>query len=192
MPEKLDELLDSNEIEQEAASGRPSLLAKAPIALLLMAVVIGECLAAFYFVPAPAETAALVGATIPEEPEEPEEQTDPFDEVEAATEEQVEVDLGEFQVTAYQPLSNSTLRLDFHLYGTVIKDDNEAFLLAFEENKNRFRDQAIRIFRGSEVTDLADAKLGLIRRRILETSNKILGEPYLRTIIFSEFRFTEQ
>ena len=189
MPEELDELLESNEIEQEAASGRPSLLAKAPIALLLVAVVIGECLAAFYFVPAPAETAALVGATIPEEPEE---QADPFDEVEAATEEQVEVDLGEFQVTAYQPLSNSTLRLDFHLYGTVIKDDNEAFQLAFEENKNRFRDQAIRIFRGSEVTDLADAKLGLIRRRILETSNKILGEPYLRTIIFSEFRFTEQ
>ena len=189
MPEQLDELLETEEIEQEAASGRSSLLGKASVALLLLAVVFAECMAAYFFVPDPAETAALVGATIPEEPEK---QADPFDQVEAAMKEQIEVDLGDFHVTAYQPLSNSTLRLDFHLYGTIIKDDEEAFLLAFEENRNRFRDQAIGIFRSSEVTDLTDAKLGLIKRKILETSNKILGEPFLRTIVFSDFSFIEQ
>ena len=189
MPEELDESLETNEIEQEAASGKPSLLGRASVALLLMAVVIGECMAAYLFVPDPAETAALVGATIPEEPEE---QPDPFDQVEGSLDEQKEVDLGDFHITAYQPLSNSTLRLDFHLYGTIIKDDEEDFVLALEENANRFRDQAIGIFRSAEVTDLTDAKLGLIKRKILETSNKILGEPYLRTVIFSDFSFIEQ
>jgi flagellar basal body-associated protein FliL len=189
MPEERDESLETEEIEEEAASGRASLLGKANIALVLMAVVFAECMAAYFFVPDPAETAAMVGATIPEEPKE---QTDPLDQTEATLEEQVEVDLGEFHVTAYQPLSNSTFRLDFHLYGTVIKDDEEAFQLSFEENKNRFRDQAIRIFRSSEVTDLTDAKLGLIKRKILETSNKILGEPFLRTIIFSDYSLIEQ
>ena len=189
MPDEFDESLETNETEQEAASGRSTLLAKANLALLLMAVVFAECMAAYFFVPDPAETAALVGVAIPEESEE---QADPFDQVEAAMKEQIEVDLGTFQVTAYQPLSNSTLRLDFHLYGTIVKDDDEVFQLAFEENKNRFRDQAIRIFRSAEVTDLTDAKLGLIKRKILETSNKILGEPFLRTIIFSDFSFLEQ
>ena len=189
MPEEFDESIETEEIEQEAASGRPSLLGKASVALLLLAVVFAECMAAFLFVPDPAETAAMLGATIPEEPQE---QTDPLDQVKDAMEEQLEVELGEFHVTAYQPLSNSTMRLDFHLYGTIVKEDEEAFLAAFEENKNRFRDQAIGIFRSSEVTDLTDAKLGLIKRKILETSNKILGEPYLRTIIFSDFSFIEQ
>lgn len=189
MAREFDESLETEEIEQEAASGRPSFLGKANLALILMVVVFAECMAAYFFVPDPAETAALVGATIPEEPDE---QTDPFDQVEAAMEEQIEVDLGEFRVTAYQPLSNSTLRLDFHLYGTIIKDDEEVFQLAFEDNKNRFRDQAIGIFRSAEVTDLTDAKLGLIKRKILETSNKILGEPFLRTVVFSDFSFIEQ
>ena len=189
MPEELDESFETEETEQEAASGRPTLLGKASVALLLLAVVFAECMAAYFFVPAPAETAAMVGATIPEEPDG---QTDPLDQVEGAMKEQVEVDLGNFHVTAYQPLSNSTLRLDFHLYGTVIKDDEEAFLSAFEESQNRFRDQAIGIFRSAEVTDLTDAKLGLIKRKILETSNKILGEPFLRTVVFSDFSFIEQ
>ncbi len=189
MPEELDDLIENEEIEEEAASGRPSLLGKASVALLLLAVVFAECMAAFFLVPDPAETAALVAPTIPEEPDK---STNPLDPVEDAAEEQLEVDLTDFHVTAYQPLSNSTLRLDFHLYGTIAKEDEEAFTKAFEENKNRFRDKAIGIFRSSEVTDLTDSKLGLIKRKILETSNKILGEPYLRTIVFSEFSFIEQ
>ena len=190
MPEEIEESFETDEIEQEAASGRPSILAKASVALILMGVVIGECLAAYFIMPAPYETAALVGATIPEE--DPEEQTDPFDQIGTALDDQAEVDLGDFHLTAYQPLSNSTLRLDFHLYGTIIKEDEEAFLAAFEKNQNRLRDQAIGIFRSAEVTDLTDAKLGLIKRKILATSNKLLGEPYLRTIIFSDFSFIEQ
>jgi len=42
------------------------------------------------------------------------------------------------------------------------------------------------------VTDLTDAGLGLLKRKILEKSNRILGRPLLQTIIFSEFSFVEQ
>src|SRR5436853_128840 len=43
-----------------------------------------------------------------------------------------------------------------------------------------------------EVTDLTDAGLGLIKRRILETTNKTLGKPLLQGVVFSEFSFVEQ
>ena len=40
--------------------------------------------------------------------------------------------------------------------------------------------------------DLTDAGLGLIKRRILETTNKTLGKPLLKGVVFSEFSFVEQ
>jgi len=43
-----------------------------------------------------------------------------------------------------------------------------------------------------DVADLADAGLGLVKRKILEKVNQTLGKPLLRTIIFSEFSFVEQ
>jgi flagellar basal body-associated protein FliL len=46
--------------------------------------------------------------------------------------------------------------------------------------------------RGSEIEDLTDAGLGLIKRRILERTNKALGKPLIKNVIFSEFSFVEQ
>jgi hypothetical protein len=46
--------------------------------------------------------------------------------------------------------------------------------------------------RSSELGDLTDAGLGLIKRRILEKTNRTLGKPYLRSVIFSDFSFIEQ
>jgi len=104
----------------------------------------------------------------------------------------MEVDLGEFHVVSFQPRSNTTLRIDFHLYGTIHPDDEEKFDLAWQENTHRFRDQVIVTVRGCELSELTDAGLGLIKRRILEKSNRILGKPLLQAVIFSEFSFIEQ
>jgi flagellar FliL protein len=54
------------------------------------------------------------------------------------------------------------------------------------------RDNVIVIIRSAEITDLTDAGLGLIKRRILETTNKTLGKPLLQGVVFSEFSFVEQ
>ena len=103
-----------------------------------------------------------------------------------------EVDLGEFTVTAYQPVSSSTLFISFHLYGSVTERQSEEFAKRMEDNKHRIRDNVIVIVRSAEITDLTDAGLGLIKRRILETTNKALGKPLLQGVMFSDFSFVEQ
>lgn len=105
---------------------------------------------------------------------------------------QEEVDLGEFTVTAYQPVSNSTLFISFHLYGSVLHKHGEEFNRRLSENKFRIRDNVIVIIRSAEIADLTDAGLGLIKRRILETTNKTLGKPLLQAVMFSDFSFVEQ
>lgn len=104
----------------------------------------------------------------------------------------VEVDLGEFALTSFQPTSNTTLRIDFHLYGAVDQAQIEEFKVLYEEKKHRFRDQVLAILRKSEITDLTDAGLGLIKRKILAKTKTLFGRDCLREIIFSDFSFMEQ
>ena len=106
--------------------------------------------------------------------------------------EQVEVVLGEFSVTSFQPATNTTLRIEFNLYGTVNAKDQKEFLAALEENQHRFRDQVLIIVRSAEITDLTDAGLGLVKRKIMEKTNHMIGKPLLHSIIFSDFSFVEQ
>lgn len=107
-------------------------------------------------------------------------------------EEQVEVVLGEFSVTSFQPATNTTLRIEFNLYGTVNAKNEKEFLTALEENQHRFRDQVLKIVRSAEITDLTDAGLGLIKRKIQEATNRMIGKQLLHSIIFSDFSFVEQ
>ncbi|HEY5313579.1 MAG TPA: flagellar basal body-associated FliL family protein [Pirellulales bacterium] len=106
--------------------------------------------------------------------------------------EQSEVELGAFRVTAFQPLSNTTVRVDFHLYGTVGYGQEEVFASLFEAKKQRFRDHVIATVRSADMADFTEAGLGLLKRRILETTNRTIGKPCLETVLFSEFSFIEQ
>lgn len=179
--------------EGPAARGKSAILGKL-ILLTLLATIVGfECLAASFLLPSAEETAALAGMQSDDVP--PTENSGIMEELAAMDAEiknQREVDLGMFTVTAFQPLSNTTMRIDFHLYGTVSKDDEEDFTMAWDENQHRLRDQVIVTLRSSELGDLTDAGLGLIKRRILEKTNRTLGKPYLRSVIFSDFSFIEQ
>ena len=103
-----------------------------------------------------------------------------------------EMDLGQFRVTVFQPLSNTTLRVDFRLYGVVADGSETEFASLLEARQQRFRDQVITTIRAVDMTDFTEAGLGLIKRRILETTNKTLGKPLLQAVIFSDFSFVEQ
>ncbi|MEJ5342294.1 MAG: flagellar basal body-associated FliL family protein [Thermogutta sp.] len=105
---------------------------------------------------------------------------------------EVEVDLGEFSVTSYQPTTQTTLRIDFHLWGTVDQSLEKDFQAAWAKANNRVRDQILVIVRSAELSELTDAGLGLIKRKILEKVNHALGKPYLKSVVFSEFSFLEQ
>ncbi len=177
--------------ELDSSGGGKSLIAKMVVLVFVAAIVAAECLAVYFFLPSRSETAAMAGVQLnglpPDGPESP---PNPVKEEQLAP--QVEVDLGEFSVTAYQPVSNTTLRIDFHLYGTVATEDEVGFLGELDGNIHRFRDQVIVTLRSSDITDLTDAGLGLIKRKILEKTNAMLGRRYLRAIIFSDFSFIEQ
>lgn len=103
-----------------------------------------------------------------------------------------EVDMGAYHVTHFNPVTNTTLSIDFELYGAVLAKNRHEFQAAFERNKNRVRERVIMILHGAESKDLSDAGLGLIKRRILEKVNRALGQPLLTEVLFSKFNFVER
>lgn len=173
---------NSESLDASTSTGL-SLLAKAKWALLVCGIILVECAIAYFWLPdlSPSEVqaAATIGSI--------EEQI--AQDQEAA---QVEVDLGNFTVTAFQPSTSMTLRIDFHLYGTIAEVDHPKFLTLRDENEARLREQINVIVRGADVADLTDPGLGLIKRQILEKINHTLGKPLLKGVVFSEFSFIEQ
>jgi hypothetical protein len=103
-----------------------------------------------------------------------------------------EVDLGKFNLMIHQPAADVTLRINFHLIGIVAEKDHHEFTELLAKNQHRLRDHVLSEIRNSETSDLTDPGLGLIKRRILATSNELLGTPILHTIVFSDFSFVEQ
>ena len=110
----------------------------------------------------------------------------------AAAGEEHEIDMGEYSLTAFQPAANTTLLINFHLYGTIAGEDLGFFEASYEGNKHRIRDQVLTTIRSAEIADLTDPGLGLIKRQILEKTNRTLGKPILQGIVFSDFVAVEQ
>jgi flagellar basal body-associated protein FliL len=104
----------------------------------------------------------------------------------------VEVELGHFNVTHYNPATNSTLSMDFELFASVLASDATEFQHLFEHNKVRVREQVIMTLHSAQAKDLSDAGLGLIKRKILEKTNRALGHPMVREVLFSKFNFIER
>ena len=84
------------------------------------------------------------------------------------------------------------MRVDFHLYGTVLEGDQGELTSLLDRNVHRFRDQVLYEIRNSESSDLADPGLALIKRRILEKSNALFDRQILRSVVFSQFSYIEQ
>jgi flagellar basal body-associated protein FliL len=172
-----------------APAAKTNSFVKIKILLFVILVVAVQCGIAYWYLPKTAETAALAGSAVESAADS---KNKAKQDAENDLNRQLEVNLGEFNVTAYQPASNTTLRIDFHLYGTVVAKDQKDFMSRLEENQFRFREQVIEIVRGSEITDLTDSGLGLVKRKIMDKTNRMLGKPLLQTVIFSDFSFIEQ
>lgn len=195
-------------------------MGKATVLALILAVILAECLAAFFFL-GQGEPAAA--ATAPEEHGHKEKKGHGAKKSEGhgghggghgghgghakessshgghsegghggSESDHKEVDLGEYSIMATDPTSSTMLLVDFHIFGTIPTIDEEEFNHLYEENRHRIRHQVIIIVRSSEMQDLTDASLGLISRQILEKINELLGKPLVEEIIFSKFSFIEQ
>jgi short subunit fatty acids transporter len=109
-----------------------------------------------------------------------------------AAHEMHEVKLGSYHVVTFNTETGTSLNIDFELYGTVLAKEEKEFSELFEANKVRLREQILVTVRGSDITDLSDPDLGLLKRKILEKTNRTLGKPLLSEAIFSKFSFIER
>ncbi len=105
---------------------------------------------------------------------------------------EVEAELGKYNVVIHQPAANLTMRVNFHLIGTLPEAQETEFHELLAKNEHRLRDQVIFEIRNSRVEDLTDPGLALLKRKILAKSNELLGKPILQTVLFSDFSFIEQ
>jgi flagellar FliL protein len=167
-------------------------------------VILVECLLAFYMIPSTADIEAAAKAKLEAEHGKAGDhgehgKTDAHGEAGAHGEHGAhddgnsseEIDLGKFNIMIHRPSNDVTLRVSFHLIGTIKGKDSEDFHHMLEKNEHRLRDRIIFEIRNSEISDLTDPGLGLIKRRILAKSNELLGKPVLESVVFSEFSYVQ-
>jgi flagellar FliL protein len=159
-------------------------------------IVVVQIVVASMLAPSPQDTARvaqeLVAASHGQSAEAPEEHAADGKEHAAGEHQIKEVELGTYTVTRYNPATNTTLAIDFELFGTVLADDVNEFNHLFESSNARIKEQITLTMHAAESKDLTDAGLGLIKRQILEKTNRALGQPLLKEVLFSKFNFVER
>jgi hypothetical protein len=167
------------------------LMGKLIIAGFMGGVIAVECLLAYLFIPSPDEVAALAEENMTKKlPASL--ATHEMSAEQEETKNAVEIPLGDYNLTIPQRNSNTALRADFTLAGTVLASDESTFAHLMEKHPARFREAVLYEFRNSEREDLDEPELGLIKRRILERSNKLFGKPILKTLMIPDFSYIEQ
>ena len=165
------------------------MLGKILVLGLVVVVVAVECVVAYLCIPAASDSASAASNVGKPPADHKKGEAEPAGEGETAA--NVEVDLKEYSVTIYQPASNSTLRIDFHLHGIVAAENKKEFERLFELNQNRFREQVVMVVRSAEMADLTDPSLGLIKRTILDKARQILGKPLLQEVVIPDYSSLE-
>jgi hypothetical protein len=171
------------------APAKRSILGKLLVLVLVLGVVAVECVVAYLCIPS-ASSAAAPAAGVKPPADHKKGEAEPAGEGEGDG--TVEFDLKEYSITVFQAASNSTMRIDFHLFGIVAKEDEGEFKRLFEKNQARLREQVVQTIRGAQLADLNDdPSLGLIKRTILGKAKTILGRPLLKDLIISDFSSLE-
>ncbi len=110
----------------------------------------------------------------------------------AESADQTEVELGAFSLAIHQPSSNTTFNVTCRVMATIAKADQAEYIKLLANNSNRIRERIIIEFRSAEVPELTDPGLGLMKRRILEKTNQLLGKPLLKSIMFPDYNYYQQ
>jgi flagellar FliL protein len=158
------------------------------VAVIVAAVILTECVLAYLLIPSRSEVEAWAAAKAAQEHA----GSGAGHEHKAEGKKEIEVDLGKYNVVVHKPTANMTLRVNFHLIGTVQAEEEHEFAELLAKHQHRLRDQAIFEVRNSQIEDLTDPGLALLKRRILAKSNDLFGKPLLRSVVFSDFSFIEQ
>jgi flagellar FliL protein len=129
--------------------------------------------------------AARAGASVEHADDEPDFTGRPHEDVR-------EVEIGSYNVARFNPSTNTTLTIDVHVFGTVLAEEEAEFVERFEKSKGRVGEQVVLTLHAAETAELTDAGLGLIKRKILEKTNRALGKPLVSEVLFSKFNYVER
>lgn len=103
----------------------------------------------------------------------------------------VEVRLGEFTVTRFNAKAETTMNVDFEVWATISHSEDKEFEELFEKNRNRIKEQISLTVHAADAAELRDRGLGLLKRRILEKTNRALGKPLIHELLLTRFNFVE-
>lgn len=104
----------------------------------------------------------------------------------------VEVHLDSHHIRHTSAETGSSMNVNFDLWATVLADDAAEFDELYATNQQRINEQVTITIRGMEVTDFSDPSLDLIKRKILEKTNRALGKPLLHDALIVDFSFVER
>ena len=184
---------DTNPAATETDDAKSSgLFSKLNVLLFLLAVLTGEALIAFLFIPTADDVATAAGQFAVTEVKDETTVELPGLELPGASESLHEFDMEAYGLAVPNLAAGTSLRVDFHLWGIVHENSQDEFKTLYGTNKHRIRDAVGSIIRRSEAADLAEPGLGLIKRKVFAKVNQTLGKPLLRGVVFSEFVFFEQ
>lgn len=183
-------MADEDKTEGKKGFGLMGIIKAVAVVSVLVVV---EVVAAGLMIPSAKDTEQLAkDLAAAERGEDAEDADEKTAEEEAEQEETVEVEIGTFSVTRYNPEADKTTNIDFELFATVLAEEQEEFTERFDSNKNRVREQVVLTLHGAQTTDLTSPELGLIKRKILEKTNHALGKPLVRQVLLTRFNFVER
>ncbi len=189
-------MADNDEKVEGTAKG-PGLMTLVKAIAVVSVIVLIEIAAASMFIPSESETEEIAGklaaaAAANEDSSEDKISAKVTSTEPLASEEMREVSLDSFHVVSHNLDSGTSLNVDFKLFGLVLADEEDEFIDLYSASTKRISEQISITVRGTDPADLTDPGLGLIKRKILEKTNRALGKPLLHEVIFSEFAFTER
>ena len=109
-----------------------------------------------------------------------------------AAEDAVEIDLGEFSLTGYDPSAEIASFIDFHLHLVVRAEDEAQAKLLLERADARVKNTVETIARASNPTEFQDPNLGVLKRKIQTKLNQLLGGKLVQEVVVVGFRYYQQ
>lgn len=186
----------ADETDPKTSGKGPGLMSLIKAVAVISVLVILQLAAASMILPSAAETteiaSELANASMEEDAAEESEPASTEVTRMLAMGEIAEVALGLYHVLSYNPDTGTKTNIDFELYGTVLDDEESEFFDLFAANEQRIREQILVTVRGTDMTDLTDPTLSLVKRKLLERANRALGKPLLQELIVSKFSFEER
>jgi len=174
-----------------AAPSGGGLKGKLLIGFFVGGVIIVETIVFFLMVPSGEEVAALAESrliAVAQEIDTKKSQNEVHDDSDSI----VEFAFGDpFSVSFIPAGADHSYRVEFKLFGTLRKADQEHLQALFTERELRFRHRMNLEIRNASLQELQENQLGLIQRRVLATSIELLGEAVLLSVGFSDYQVLE-